>query len=99
MNFTNYRDEVIKFLKSEADECCDFLDLRSDKSKRVDRLKYYRKLEFLKDILKDSEMIDRVLKVEIVSSGVSKWILTIGGMSTNNINRSKMAIKLKHNQK
>ena len=39
------------------------------------------------------------LKVEIVSSGVSKWILTIGGMSTNNINRSKMAIKLKHNQK
>ena len=68
MNFTNYRDEVIKFLESEADECCDFLDLRSERSKRVDRLKYYRKLVFLKDILIDSEMIDRVLKVEIVSS-------------------------------
>ena len=68
MNFTNYRNEVIKFLNNEVDECCDYLDLRSENSKRVDRLKYYRKLELIKNILSDQNMIDSVLKVELVSS-------------------------------
>lgn len=36
------------------------------------------------------------LLVDMVSSGVSKWTLTTGGMSTNNIINSKLSIELKH---
>ena len=39
---------------------------------------------------------EETLKVEIVSAGVSKWKLTTGGMSTNNIGNSKLSIELKH---
>ena len=36
------------------------------------------------------------LKIDIVSSAISKWTLTTGGMSTNNISNSKLSIELKH---